>query len=210
MDDPFNSETESGGVLVTSPSGAEIKLLTEGEAEYYNQVAARYLSDNIFTNVADIQELDRVLVMETMAYRWSKWLLEERDYFGELVNVQELQKNINEYSKEIRLVKKALGIDKATRDKEHGETVADYLHNLRLRALEMGVVRNEQAAKAIELWMELVGKVTFHKNCTPEERMEFNGSADDVIAWIESKIPEFDQIDEAFRATSQKYWIRKI
>jgi SHS2 domain-containing protein len=197
-------------VVVTSPSGAEIKLLTDAEKEYYEQISERYQSDNIFANVSDLQELDRVLLMELMIYRWSQWLLEEKDYEGELVNVAEIQKNIIEHSKEIRLVKKALGLDKVSREKEHGETVADYIHNLRLRAAEFGVMRNEQAVKAITLWKELEGIYTFYKNCTPDERNEFNCTGDDVLNWIESQFENFDEIDNSFRASSQKYWVRNL
>jgi SHS2 domain-containing protein len=197
-------------VVVSSPSGAEIKLLTDSEKDYYEQISARYQKDNIFANVSDLQELDRILLMELMIYRWSQWLLEEKDYDGELVNVAELQKNIIEHSKEIRLVKKALALDKVTREKEHGETVADYLHNLRLRAAEFGVMRNEQSVKAITLFKEIQARFTFYKNCTPDERTEFNATADDFFEWLESKFEEFDEIDQAFRETSQRYWIREI
>lgn len=195
---------------VTSPTGAIVRLLTENEEEFYNQIAKRYLEDNILSNVSDLQELDRILVMETMVYRWSQWLLEERDYFGDAVNVAELQKNIADYSKELRLVKKALGIDKSTREKEHGETVADYIHNLKLRAKEFGVVRNEQSYMAITLWMELIGVITFHLQSTPDERNEFKANEADVIKWIVDAMPRFDQIDKDFRETSQKIWIRDV
>lgn len=197
-------------VMVVSPAGAEIKVLTEGEKQYYQQISDRYQADNIFSNVSDLQELDRVLLMELMVYRWSQWLLEERDYFNEPVNVADLQKNIQDYSKELRLVKKALGLDKATRDKDHGETVADYIMNLRARAKEFGVVRNEQAVKAITLWKELQGVMTLHKNCTPDEQAEFHCTAAEVIEWIDSKFDEFDEIDAKFRETSQKYWIQTV
>lgn len=214
FEDPPETEDEVEGlapsVLVISPSGAEIRLATEAEKDYYEQISARYLKDNILANVSDLQELDRILVAETMCYRWSQWLLEEKDYFGEAVNVSDLQKYIKEHSAEIRLVKKSLGLDKASREKAHGESVADYIHNLRLRAREFGIVRNEQAVKAITLWMELVGVVTFHLNSDEDERTEFHIHEKDVIAWIVSKIPEFDAIDKAFRETSQAYWIRDI
>jgi hypothetical protein len=195
---------------VITPSGAEMKLLTEAEKANYEQVSKRYTSDNIFTNISDLQELDRILTMETLCYRWSQWLLEEKDYYGDPVNVADLKKNIEDYSKEVRLVKKALGIDKATREKDHGETVADYINSLRLRAKEFGIVRNEQAVKAITLWQELIGIVTFHLNCSPDERDEFKAHEKDVIAWINSKMDEFNEIDAKFRETSQKYWVREL
>lgn len=197
-------------VIVSSPSGAEIKLLTDNEKEYYEQISARYQKDNIFTNVSDLQELDRVLLMELMIYRWSQWLLEEKDYFHEPVNVAEIQKNIIEHSKEIRLVKKALGIDKLTREKEHGETVADYIHSLRQRAKEFGIMRNNQAVAAITLLKELQGVIQFHDNCTEDERQEFHVQIDDVLKWIRDQFDKFDEIDAEFRKSSQTYWVREL
>lgn len=195
---------------VTTPSGAALNLLTEQEQDYYESSSAKYQTDNIIINMSDIQELERILLMETLVYRWSQWIAEEKDYFGDPVNVMELQKNIKEYSSEIRLVKKALGIDKATREKEHGETVADYIHNLKLRAQEFGIHRNNQAVAAITLWQELVGVVQFHMGSSPDERNEFHANESDVIKWVVDHIPVFEEIDDEFRKTSQQYWIRDV
>lgn len=195
---------------VTTPSGSALNLLTEMEKEYYESSSEKYQKDNIILNMSDLQELERILLMETLVYRWGQWIAEEKDYFGDPVNVMELQKNIKEYSGEIRLVKKALGIDKATREKEHGETVSDYIHNLKLRAQEFGIHRNNQAVKAITLWQELVAVVQFHMGCNPDERNEFHANESDVIKWIVDHIPVFEEIDDEFRKTSQTYWVRDL
>lgn len=196
--------------MVTCPSGATIKVLSDGEKEYYEQIAQRYQADNIFQNITDYQELDRLLIMELMVYRWSQWLSEERDYAGELVNVDEIRKNIIENSKEIRLVKKALGLDKATRDKESAESVGEFIHQLKLRAKEFGIMRNEQAVSAITMWKELIGIITFYHNSTPDERKEFNRTSDDIMQWILDQNEQFEKIDEEFRAGSQTYWVREL
>ena len=39
-------------------------------------------------------------------------------------------------------------MDKSTRDRDQGENLAAYVENLRVRAKEFGIVRNEQAIKA--------------------------------------------------------------
>jgi hypothetical protein len=196
-------------VMVTCPSGSTIKVLSDSEKDHYEQIAARYLSDNIFQNVTDYQELDRLLIMELMVYRWSQWLSEERDYAGELVNVDEIRKNIIENSKEIRLVKKALGLDKATRDRESSESVSDFIHSLKLRAKEFGIMRNDQAISAITMWKELIGIITFYHGSTDEERREFNRTADDIMQWIFDQNEKFEEIDSAMRE-NQKMWVREL
>jgi hypothetical protein len=200
-----------GEIEVTAPSGAVLSVLTEKERDVFLDVSGRYLTDNIFTNITDLQDLDRILIMELMVVRWGTWLARERDYWGQEVDLEKIQKYLSDYSKEIRLVKKALGIDKGTRDRDKGASVADYIDQLRLRAKEFGVMRNNQAAKAIELFQELASLVTLHKNCIPEERRENNIEMEDLFEWIENiAIPEFNKIDAEFRETSQKYWVRTL
>ena len=113
-------------------------------------------------------------------------------------------------SNEIRQTKKMLGIDKKSREGE-GQTVADYIENLRQRAKEFGVMRNDQAAKAIELFQELSAFIMLHDNTDDVERKEQHCNQEDIINWIrEIAIPEFNEIDAKFRETSQKYWIQEI
>ncbi len=91
------------------------------------------------------------------------------------------------------------------------QTVADYIENLRQRAKEFGVMRNDQAAKAIELFQELSAFITLHDNTDDVERKEQHCNQEDIIEWIrEVAIPEFNEIDAKFRETSQKYWIQEI
>lgn len=205
--EPNNDFEPTGQIKVASPSGAEFVVMTDSEKGYFNKIAERYTKDNHFTNISDLQDLDRILVWETICWRWGLWLSQERDYWGQEIDVETVRKSLNDYSKELRLLKKALGIDKSTRDKDKGEQVATYITNLGIRAKEFGVMRNQQAVKAITLFQELKALMTFHENCTAEERKENHVEEHDVIAWIKSVIPEFDVIDEKFRE-SQTYWVR--
>jgi hypothetical protein len=203
-------ESHEPRIQTVSPSGADIFLLTEEEKTYYDDVSKRYQADNKFTNISDLQELDRIMTLEVMCYRWSRWLLEDKDYWGTPCDVVGIQRNIESYSKEIRALKRDLGIDKNTRDKEHGDSPAEYIANLRLRAKEFGVMRNEQAVAAITKLKEIQSKVTLYQNYDELERNEFHWHAEDVIKWIDEECDKFDQIDANFRATSQKLWVRTL
>lgn len=210
MDDIFLSEDDLNDPYeVTTPSGAKWHLRTQEEKDNYERIAAKYLSDNKFTNIADLQELDRILVAELMCARYSGWILREKDYDGEYPDMIGLQKQIDMFSKEIRGMKRDLGIDKNTRDKEHGEDIAGYIDNLRLRAKEFGVHRNTQAVKAITLLKEVQSKVQLYRNYDEIERSEFHWHAEDVISWLEEKFDEFDELDELFRE-EQKLWVRDL
>lgn len=207
----FFPDSSDETIEVQAPSGAAFHVLTESEKDYFESIAERYTTDNKFTNVTDLQDLDRILMMETMVQRWNTWLSRETDYWGDNIDSAKLQKYITDFSKEIRATKQALGIDKTSRDKDKGESVAKYIENLRLRAKEFGVMRNEQAVKAITLWQELIALITFYEKGDDEERKEFKKNLEDIYKWLkEEAIPEFNKIDEEFRKTSQRYWIRDL
>lgn len=207
----MTNPTQGNARRVKAPSGSYFFVLTDEEVSYFNDRSKRYTKDNHFVNVTDLQDLDRLLMMELMVWRWGQWLSREADYDGVGVDSDDLQKQLREYSTEIRQIKKILGIDKVTRDKEKGESVADYLENLRTRAREFGVMRNEQAVKAITLFKELESLVTLHDNCDERERREQNIQIEDVLQWLrEIAFPELNEIDQKFKDTSQKYWIRSM
>lgn len=106
---------------VRTPSGSDLHLQTQEEAAWYDQIRDRYLKDNHFPNVSDLQDLDRLLLLEVLVYRWGLWMGQGFDYFGTRIEESQLRTYIKEYSAETRLLKASLGIDKATRDKDKGE-----------------------------------------------------------------------------------------
>jgi hypothetical protein len=207
LDDNFDDEVL--GVDVTTPSGAIVKVMNQAEADYYDQVHQRYLQDNKFKNVSDILELDRILIMELMCYRWGIWILAEEDYFGRKINPTEVQKSIETYSREIRGIKKDLGIDKSTRDKDRGDSVAEYIQMLGIRAKEFGISRNKQAAKAIEILMEARALITLYENSSDSEKKEFKANLEDIVDWFKAKFDNFEEIDAELRK-NQATWIRDI
>lgn len=212
MPDGINDDVDEmeGMAPVELPSGAEFMVHNQ-ELAYFRQRVQKYLSDNDFINVSDFQDVDRLLTLELLSHRYGYWASTQRDYWGDPVDENSLQKHLKELSAEIRLLKKEMGLDRSTREKLRGEdSVENYNKNLRERALHFGYMRNEQVAMAIELFMELQAKVILHDNCTEKERIERNITIDDVMQWIrETAMPKFNKIDEAFRK-EQRYWIRSM
>lgn len=194
---------------VTSPSGATVRVMTQEEADHYNRISAMYLQDNKFSNISDKLELDRVLTFELASYRCSQWLTRGEDYQHRKVNNNEIQKSMELFSKEIRGIKKDLGIDKSTRDKDQGESLAEYIHNLGIRAKEFGVTRNKQATEAITLLMQIRGMITAYENSNAAERKEFGFNLEDLVEWIKQQSDTFDKIDADLRK-KQTYWISEL
>jgi hypothetical protein len=196
--------------MVNTPSGSELNLQTSDEADWYEDRRDRYLHDNAFPNVSDLQDLDRVLLFEIMIYRWSFWLTQGFDYMHARVDESQLKSNIKEYSTELRLLKLALGIDKATRDKEKGESLADYTAHLLQRAKEFGYHRNEQYEIVVTKFYELSAMVSTFDRCDDEERALLDLSEESILDWIREKvIKPFDEHAAAFRK-NQSIWVRDM
>lgn len=196
---------------VETPSGNPLRLQTEDEARFYNDNKTKYLSEHKITNPSDIQDVERILVMELMVHRWSTWLTQGFDYDEGLVSAEELRRNVKDYSGEIRQCKESLGIDRVTRSKDKGEDVAAYIDKLRQRAKEFGIMRNTQAAKAIQLFKEAETLIGTYARTDKDEQEHLRLNKDEIFKWfVEVAIPEFNQIDDDFKASNQKYWVREI
>lgn len=195
---------------VSTPSGSDLHLQTQEEADWYESRRDRYMKDNIFTNVSDLQDLDRLLMLEVLSYRWGLWMAQGFDYVYARVDEGQLKNNIKEYSVEIRLLKQSLGIDKSTRDKDKGESLADYTTNLLRRAKEFGYHRNDQYELAVTKFYELRTMVATFDRCDVEERSLLDLSHESIFEWIRTNvIKDWDEMSAAFRA-NQSMWIREM
>lgn len=195
---------------VDTPSGGSINLQTQQEADYYMGRCDQYVAQNKFTNISDVQDLDRLLVLETMVFRWSFWISQGFDYMFARVDENMLKTNIRDYSIELRLLKTALGIDKVTRDREKGESITDYVETLKRRAGEFGIHRNKQYETAVTMIYHLRTLVTTFDRCDDQEREELDLTPEAILDWIRTNmIPKWDAIDASFRK-SQKIWIHEL
>jgi hypothetical protein len=197
-------------VYVRLPSGATFEVYRE-EVDYFNERVTLYMGQNHFPNISDLQDVDRLMILELMVYRWGTWLSRQKDWWGDAVDDDKLSKQVNAYSTELRQLKKQLGLDKATRDKEKGDdSVPAYLASLLVRAREFGVMREKQLDKALELFQQLRALVTLYQNTDEVERREMHMTIEDVFEWMTTvAFPEFQAIDDYFREHQQRLWIRK-
>lgn len=206
VDNPYGLELYA----VQTPTGSKLNLQTEGEAEWYERQRDRYLSDNRFTNVSDLEDLTRLLTLEIMVQRWQTWLTQGFDYIAGRVNENDLRQSIKDYSTEIRQVKASLGIDRVTRERDKGETVGDYVANLLLRAKEFGVHRNDQYAKSVTFIWELISMVKTHDRCDDQERRELDLTPETIVQWVrDNLIPGWEELNTDFRK-NQKVWIQEL
>lgn len=210
-----DGDASIGSLVVALPSGAAFEVMNEEEAQYLAERVRRYLDDNTFVNVSDLQDLDGMLTLELLRHRWTRWLGMRQTYDGKPIDEPRLGGDVESLSRELRQLKRTLGIDKPARDRTRGEgSVAQRWAALTHRARLMGITRNQQAVEAITLTMQLIGVVTFSRNLeTDEERRLYKVAPEDILDWVWEKMrPRMEEIDRRFRQDgpeAQKLWVRE-
>ena len=200
---------------VKTVDGSEIELLHDREVAFYEAARDRYLTDFKFGLASDLRSLDRLLLLETQMYRCQWQLSAVTDYQGVDLDASEetlLRRAIKELGTQISEAQKDLGLTKVQRDKAQEDSVGAYLVNLKIRAKEHGIKREREVSKAIELSKELFSLVGAFRRANAEERRKLGiENADEILTWIwEYMRPEFDEIDEKYRAGQQKFWVRSL
>lgn len=199
---------------VTSLHGEVLTLLGASEVDHYNKAQQRYTTDFTFSVASDLREVDRLVFYETLLFRWQSQLASGRDTDGNLltaVDERELHDRISKTSALVTQIQKNLRLTLETRSSDQ-ESVGAYIRRLQIAAKEHGIRREKQAGRAIELIHELQSLAGSYLRSTPAERKKLGfDSAEDVLVYImDVMMPQFHEIDAAYRAGSQRFWIREI
>jgi hypothetical protein len=204
------SEEPDDTFVVAGSSGTEYTVLTTEEAAWFESALDKYQEQYSFDNIADLQDLDRLLSMELLSYRYSVWIIRESDYDGNAYDDKVVRDSKDKIDKNIISVKAHLGIGRKNRVESEQQSTADYITTLLQRAGEFGVHRDAQNAKIMNLFMDLKSLIGLHDRSDDEERTHNHVHVDDIIDWIRTvAIPEFQKLDDDFRE-NQKYWIKDL
>lgn len=203
-------EKADTSVVVQGASGAEFTVWNDDEAAWFNDNLAKYLTEYQFGNVSDLQDLDRLLGLELLSYRYSSWMLRGVDYDGSIFDEKATRDHKGKIDQEIRLVKGSMGMDRKGRVSDEQQSTADFVRSLLQRAREFGFHRDEQIAKAMDLMSELKKLIGLYERTDEEEKHQLGVDAPQIVEWVRDvAIPEYDAIDAAFRK-NQKLWIRDL
>lgn len=198
---------------VSMVSGQPLQVQGDDEVAWFEATRDKYLDETKFSDATDLRDLDRLLILELMVYRWTVHLASGVDYEGDIADEEQLRKNIKDYSSQIDSIKKAMGLNKAARDAEANEgNVADYIQNLKARAKAFGIHRERQLRKALELMNELHAIVGAFDRSDQEEREKIGFESEaEILEWVRNTmLPEYTAIDEHFRQNEQKFWVRSL
>lgn len=204
-----------GKFTVVALDNQKLDLQTKEEKAFYEKAQSKYISENVFNAASDERALDRLVLMETLMFRWQSQLASGVDYDGEDLNWSEqeaLRKNIKEGAITISNAHQELGLSKVQREKDKAESPKAYLDNLLKRAKEFGVHREDSVDLIINLFMEYnahVGAFT-RANEYERKRLGFPDEASLITWWVEVGAPRFKDADDKWRASNQKYWRDQI
>lgn len=199
---------------VTQLNGQSLEVQGDVEKRYYVEQQKKYMDENVFTAASDLADLDRLLFLELLDFRWRMWLSSGKDYDGYLAPSVEdqLRKNLKENAPLISQIKNDLGLTKSARDKESADSVGAYLVELKKRAKEHGIRREKQLAKSISLTKELFSLLGTYDRSNALERSKIGlDLPEDILDWIRTSMkPQFDEVDEYFRTHQQRFWVGKV
>lgn len=200
---------------VSTLDNQSLDLQSQSEVDYYLRAQSKYVADNSFTVASDERALDRLVLMETLMFRWQSQLASGLDYQKQPLSYAEtegLRKNLKEGAITISNAHQELGLNKLQREKDKVESVQAYINNLLTRAKERGVHREEQVDLIINLFMEYSAHCGAFSRADEYERgrLGFPDAQSLVNWWIEKGIPRYKAHDDAWRAGSQRYWRKDI
>ncbi len=200
--------------FVTPSHGHPMEVLSQQEVAFYERQRDGYTRENSFTATSDAADLDRLLALELQLFRIERFLISGYDYDNHPISATQatdFRRQQRYLSAMITEIKNSLGLSRAARDAT-AESVGGYLVELRRRAKEFGVKRNEEMFKALTLTHELIALVETYDRCNDHERAKLGlDSESDIVEWLRAKfIPEFREVDEHFRDTSQRYWVGNL
>lgn len=203
----------AGQYVVTLCSGEQLEVLTEVEQRWFTANKDAYLEQTRFTENTDLQDLDRLLGLELLSFRWNQHLAMERDYEQQPIDADVLRRSIKEQTASIIALKTSLGLDnKSRRAALNDGDFATWFADAKRRAKLFGIHREDQLRKALALANELSGIVGAFDRSDEEERKKLGFENEQaIVTWLRDVfIPEFHAIDEYFIEHEQKFWKRDL
>jgi hypothetical protein len=188
----------------------EITVLDVFEQKFVTDLLASYGRELKFTLASDLQDLDRLLALELMVHRLSRWLAADADYNGDdLMDPIGCRRALQTTSESISKLKERMRIDPASREKDAGDTVDKRWNQLTRRAGQFAVHRLNQARMAIALFEEVHTLCATWERISETERAQLDLSPESIVRWVLDKgYPVFAKVDADFRANKQALWHR--
>lgn len=197
-------------LIVDLVAGGTAEVMTDEEAQWFIATRDRYLEENRFDQVSDLQDLDRLLTLELLMHRDTKWLASGKDYAGNRITGSgETGKQLKERNASIQQLKDSMGLSKKARDAS-ATGVNERWADLLKRARQWNYQRVEQLRTAL-LLMNRLSKIvgTYDRSDEEERRRTGYRNTDEIVEWIRDEmLPKYHLVDAYFRENEQSTWKR--
>lgn len=213
-DEAVGVDTDTGEIFeVELCSKMTVTVMTAKEKEWFEKTRDSYLEENKFSESTDLQDVDRLLILELQLFRWTMYIAAGRDYDGIRVDEDLVRKQIKEVADSITKVKNSLGLDKAARDKALNEgNFHEWFTDATRRAKAFGVHRQNQLNQALALFNEISATVGAFYRSNEEERVKLGYKTEAaIVEWIRDDVlPRYHEVDEFFVNNEQSMWARDL
>lgn len=193
----------TGDFSVALPGGGRLTLSSADEVEMWNETKDRYIRDYRITRTNDLILLGALLSQVLTLYRAQRDLSDEKKAGG-------AQAMVSKASDEIRKAEKALGIDKASREKGGQHSVSDYLTTLKKAAFEKGVHISNRVKEYERVMMEARWKIRLLRNGDLEDRQYHRLTAESIIDWLEKELGKLEEKDKEWAKEKGAIWVGKL
>ena len=193
-------------------SGRPITVMTASEAAWLTETRDLYLNQTRFSDVTDLRDIDRLLAMELMVFRWTQYLGSGMDYYGDEIDAGRLSGDLKGYNDQISKIKMSMGLTKSVRDAAANDgNFAKWFEDVKHRAKVFNVHRQEQLGKVLGLFEELSAIVGAYDRSDAEEREKLGFTSEkDIVAWVRrTALPEYRELDRFFQENQQSLWVRE-
>jgi hypothetical protein len=209
---------------VELPSGGKMFLQSAEEVALWEQSHERYVEDYHLTKTNDLVLVGAILQQQVTLYRAQcalNGVEAELDNAGvptgrykqhklDADETDKFLRMLNEATKQIQTIEKALGIDKVSREAGGAVTVENYLRTLKRAAHDRGIHISKRVIAYEQFCMDLKTRLRILKNADAEDRNYHDITPERVLAWATEQLDALEEVDKKFAREKGKVYIGKL
>lgn len=201
---PTRGNTDAHNPFVVElPAGGPLTLDSANEVVMWNETRDRYIRDYKLVRTNDLVLLGAILSSVLMMYRAQTDLADPK-------KAPNAMERISKAAAEMRVGEKALGVDKATREKGGSHTVADYVTRLKRAGYEKGVHLSKRMLAYEQVMMEARWKIRLLRNGDAEDRAYHNLSEKAILDWLEQELAKLEEADKTWSKERGAIFVGKL
>lgn len=172
---------DANSLEVALPAGGRMNLSTPGEVIMWEETARRYIADYSLKKANDLLQLGGILSQALMMFRAQQDLADPD-------KAMVAQATIKMATDEIRKAEKALGVDKATRERGGQHTVGDYVSRVKRAGYEKGIRISDRVLEIERVFMKVSTDIRVLRNGDREDRDYHKISEKSIVDYMETEI----------------------